>query len=97
MTVTPFRISRPCYSKMHRCPGWAGGGMRYAKRDRCAGTGYVGSPRRGSRIIYEGKLWRLRVNRCTACGVWVLPWAVRYLDPGWWGYRAARKIEDWRA
>ena len=31
-----MRISRPCYDKPYRCPGWAGGGMRYAKVDRCS-------------------------------------------------------------
>lgn len=35
-----IRISRPCYDKRHRCPGWAGGGMLYAKVTRCDG-GYI--------------------------------------------------------
>lgn len=35
-----MRLSRPCYDKAHRCPGWAGGGWKSARRDRCPG-GYV--------------------------------------------------------
>ena len=35
-----MRISRPCYDKRHRCPGWAGGGMLFAKVTRCNG-GYI--------------------------------------------------------
>ena len=30
-----MRFSRPCYDKPHRCPGWAGGGTRSARVDRC--------------------------------------------------------------
>lgn len=62
-----MRLSRPCYDKMHRCPGWAGGGWRYAKRYRCR-DGYVGYGH-----LYEGFGWRLRFNRCDTCNVLVLP------------------------
>lgn len=70
-----MRISRPCYDKYHRCPGWAGGGTRFARTTRCAG-GYVD--------CYGKTLWRWRFNRCAKCGVLVLPCNVRYLDPGYW-------------
>jgi hypothetical protein len=70
------RLSRPCYDKMHRCPGWAGGGLRYARRDRCD-NGHLGWQ------IYEGRLWRWRLNRCPACAVVVLPYVVRWVDWRW--------------
>jgi hypothetical protein len=71
------RISRPCYDKMHRCPGWAGGGMRYAKVERCDDGRLAGD-------IYRGFWWAWRVNRCDTCDVYVLPYVVRYLDWRWW-------------
>jgi hypothetical protein len=81
------RISRPCYDKMHRCPGWAGGGMLSAKVVRCDG-GYIYRRERGD--IYVGRWWRFRINRCPTCGVYVLPFAVRWLDPRWWRYKILR-------
>ena len=78
-TTMRFRISRPCYDKYHRCPGWAGGGLRYAKVRRCDG---------GHLRYYNEKrlnrLWKWRLNRCPQCRVTVLPYHVRWLDWRWW-------------
>jgi hypothetical protein len=65
---------------MHRCPGWAGGGLRYAKVSRCDDGRLVGG-RDGT--LFEGRFWWLRFNRCDTCDVLVLPYAVRYVDPRW--------------
>jgi hypothetical protein len=73
-----MRLSRPCYDKSHRCPGWAGGGMRSAKVDRCR-DGRVGGGR-----YYEGPAWRWRFHRCDVCDVVTLPDVVRWLDFRWW-------------
>lgn len=81
-----MRLSRPCYDKAHRCPGWAGGGMRFASPARCAG----GSLRDGR--YYEGRLWRWRFNRHD-CGVLVLPYVVRWVDPTWLAYVLDRRID----
>lgn len=78
-----MRISRPCYDKPHRCPGWAGGGMRYARRQRCPGA-LLG--------VSYGPGWRWRFHRCGTCGVIVLPSNVRWLDPGWWRAYVSRKV-----
>lgn len=80
-----MRLSRPCYDKMHRCPGWAGGGMRFAKVN-CCKDGRLRDPKRES--IYEGFWWRWRFNRCNTCDVLVLPYVVRELDWRWWKYKA---------
>lgn len=72
-----WRISRPCYDKMHRCPGWAGGGTRYARQQICFG-GHLGDG------IYYRKTWWLRLNRCKDCRLLVLPFAVRYVDWRFW-------------
>ncbi len=83
-----MRLSRPCYDKPHRCPGWAGGGMRYAKVSRCD-SGSL------SDDMYARTAWKWRLNRCATCGVHVLPFVIRYLDPRWWSYairRACREI-----
>lgn len=71
-----MRVSRPCYDKYHRCPGWAGGGLRYAKADRCENGSLT--------PIYDKRLWKWRVNRCPKCHVVVLPYMVRWLDWRWW-------------
>lgn len=92
-----MRISRPCYDKMHRCPGWAGGGTRSARVDRCADGRLVGT-RNGD--LYAGRFWPLRFNRCDTCDVLVLPSAVRWVDPGWWRWRVRwwlRDAADWVA
>ncbi len=86
-----WRLSRPCYDKPHRCPGWAGGGWKYARRDLCHG----GSIRtRGMDIGYEDgrpvvygeypgeDVWRF--GHCTDCNVRTWPFALRRLDPTYW-------------
>jgi hypothetical protein len=83
-----MRLSRPCYNKAHRCPGWAGGGWKTAKIDRCEN----GSIRtRGMRIAYEdGRRvvygehpreggWRF--GHCTDCDVVTWPYWIRFIDP----------------
>lgn len=82
-------VSRPCYDKPRRCPGWAGGGWRYAKEGRRVCP--------GAYLEWEGRrLWRWRWQRCGDCGIRVLPLAVRYVDPTWWGWRIRWRWSDWR-
>jgi hypothetical protein len=82
-----FRISRPCYDKLRRCPGWAGGGIRYARVRRCD-NGFLSTyTSKGSK-----PLWKWRVYRCPKCRVYVLPYLIRWLDYGWWKW----EIADWR-
>lgn len=69
-----MRISRPCYDKYHRCPGRNGGGMHYAKVQRCE---------RGMLDYPQGFWWRFKFNRCAECKVIVFPWAIRYADWTW--------------
>lgn len=69
------RLSRGCYDKYHRCPGWIGGGLRYAKAERCDG-GYI-------TVNYDARLWKWRTWRCNKCDVVVLPYITRWLDPTW--------------
>lgn len=88
-----MKISRPCYDKPHRCPGWIGGGMRYAEVNRCpTGTLING--------IYDKQLWQWRFNRHLDCGLLVMPYAVRWVDWRWWGWRLTvvlRRVADcWR-
>jgi hypothetical protein len=79
-----MRLSRPCYDKFRRCPGWAGGGMRFAKRDRCDNGRVEG--------IYDKRFYRWRFNRCNTCDVVVLPIVVEYLDWRYWQYKISRWI-----
>lgn len=67
-----MRVSRPCYDKPHRCPGWAGGGAFYGRADRCI-SGRIS-------VDYEARLWQWRMWRCTACDVITLPYVVRWVD-----------------
>lgn len=84
-----IRLSRPCYDKPHRCPGWAGGGWKYGKVDRCDN----GSIRtRGSTAMFwfedleEGypgvNVWHF--GRCAKCDTTTWPFALRRLDPTYW-------------
>lgn len=79
------RISRPCYDKAHRCPGWAGSGMRYARTARCK-NGYLPED------LYGNRWWAWLPHRCDTCGVIVLPSHVRWVDPTWLTYRAGRAL-----
>lgn len=86
-----MRISRPCYDKPYRCPGWSGGGDLFAKRVRCQN-------KTGSMVnMYDKRLWQWRFNRHPECGVVVLPYVVRWLDWRWWKYvlmRAVRRCQS---
>lgn len=77
-----LRISRPCYDKYHRCPGWAGGGTKWARVQKCY-TGYID-------VDYSRRAWKWRTHRCASCGVIVLPYVVRWLDLGWWRWMVLR-------
>lgn len=79
-----MRISRPCYDKPHRCPARAGGGMRYAKIQRCE-SGMLSAS-------YCRRYWL--GTRCPDCGVLVLPIAVQWLDWRWLKY-AIRSPHVW--
>ena len=70
-----MRLSRPCYDKPHRCPGWAGGGWKFGKVDRCR-NGSI----RTSTGEYPG-VRRWRFGRCTKCDVVTWPYHIRLLDP----------------
>lgn len=96
-----MRLSRPCYDKPHRCPGWAGGGIHRAKVDRC----YNGSIR--TRVPYEGypgefhypgsKKWRF--GHCNKCDIVTWPVVTRWLDPGWWKWvfhKWTWRYDDWK-
>lgn len=47
-----MRLSRPCYDKPHRCPGWAGGGNRFPSEK---GEAKYGSCNNGSIRTFGGK------------------------------------------
>lgn len=84
-----MRISRPCYDKPWRCPGWAGGGARFARRHRCSG----GSLAAG---WADRRTPQWRVNRCPRCGVYVLPYVVRWFDWRWWDWRVRDAVRAFR-
>lgn len=79
-----IRLSRGCYDKFHRCPGWVGGGNKYPKGDR--------SRCDNGRILYFSmetsepiRLWKWRFIGCDTCNVVVWPYVTRYIDPtAWW-------------
>jgi hypothetical protein len=67
-----MRLSRGCYDKFHRCPGWNGGGPHFARVHRCDGGRLTG--------VYDGWFWWLRFHRCNRCDVVVWPYVTRYLS-----------------
>jgi hypothetical protein len=82
------RISRPCYDKMHRCPGWAGGGWKCPKVDRCD-NGRIN-------IDYDKRFWTWRFWSCDNCNVLILPYVTRWLDPTWVWWKITRFTDFWR-
>lgn len=82
-----MRLSRSCYDKWHRCPGWAGGGWHYPKGpDRCEG-GYL-------QIDWEARFVRWRFWKCNKCDVVIWPWHTRWLDPTWVMWWVPTQIKD---
>jgi len=72
-----MRLSRTCYDKPHRCPGWAGGGWKTARTDRCD-NGSIRTKNDG----YPGE-HRSRFGHCTECNTVTWPVLTRWLDPVW--------------
>lgn len=82
-----MRLSRPCYDKYWRCPGWAGGGPKRAKTTRCD-NGRIA-------VDWEDR-WRLwKFWPCDTCDVVVLPYRLAQLAPSnlWWWLDW--KVSDW--
>lgn len=80
-----MRIRKACYDKAHRCPGWAGGGFRFAKKDVCD-NGY---------IPYSESRWdSWKVKKCATCGTIRLPIITKWLDPEWVSYVVRHKVRD---
>jgi hypothetical protein len=67
------KISRPCYDKYRRCPGWAGPGWKSHREDSdyWCDNGFIKIS--GKRF----KSWKF--HRCTSCKTWVWPYNFRYL------------------
>lgn len=87
------RVSRQCYDKPHRCPGWAGGGWKYTPESICDSSyvdWYGHQEADGTWVDKRFKKWRLNVCR-DKCGTLVLPYATRYVDPTWYWWTA----RDW--
>lgn len=88
-----WNISRPCYDKPRRCPGWAGGGWKSAKNNMCHSTdvqsGYLNHN-------YEGH-WKWKTHKCPNCGVMVLPYVIRWtsMRTWWYSFRYARSSWFW--
>jgi hypothetical protein len=93
-----LRIRRACYDKPHRCPGWAGGGFKYAKTKVCE-NGYI--------PYSDSKFDRWSFKRCTTCGTVRLPIVGRWVDPTWLAYWVKSRVStavldykierEWRA
>lgn len=81
------RLSRHCYDKSHRCPGWAGGGTRWAKVRRC-NNGRI-------QINYSSRWKNWTFHRCDTCDVLCWPIVVRELDWRWWGWRLGSFRRYW--
>lgn len=104
-----MRLSRPCYDKPHRCPGWAGGGWKSSNDKHPCDNGSIRTrvPKGDltpfwDELRYPGTdKWRF--GRCVGskrkgtpgCGVVTIPWALRKLDPRWWMIYWYR-FDNWR-
>lgn len=85
-----MRLSRHCYDKAHRCPGWAGGGWKFPKggESRC-NNGYI-------QIDYSSRWTRnWRFHRCTVCDVVCWPIVLQNLDPAYWRHWHLYRLKMW--
>lgn len=82
-------ISRGCYDKYRRCPGWAGGGWKYAKNKYCREGGLLS-------IDYHDRWWRWKIQHCPKCRVAVLPYMFQWTSPRSWWYGAKMFCESIR-
>ncbi len=95
-----WKLSRPCYDKPHRCPGWAGGGWTYPPTARCVG-GYITYGMSREEFAALGELrWRryprpFALGQCTQCDVIVLPSWTRKLSLLWWRRVLWCKFTNW--
>lgn len=85
-----WKLSRGCYDKYRRCPGWAGGGWKYAKHKLCHGDrgGYL-------KVDYEDRWWKWKIHRCDNCDVVVLPYMFRWTSPRAWWYEIKYARNSW--
>lgn len=102
-----MRLSRPCYDKPHRCPGWAGGGWKSGNDKHPCNSGSIRTrkpdPDYAGEFIYPSTAkWRpgycvgSRHTGAPPCGVVTIPWGLRYLDPRWWLIHKYRLQNWWR-
>lgn len=82
------RLSRGCYDKFHRCPGWNGGGPKYAKVKRCD-DGRI-------EVDYDNRWWAWKFWPCDTCNVLVWPYHTRKLSLPWWKFELTHRHEGWR-
>ena len=83
-----MRLSRHCYDKPRRCPGWAGGGWTSARPSRC-NNGFIDG-------AWDTNYWKQKwtFHRCNTCDVICWPIVVRWLDYTWWSWRLTRRVKD---
>jgi hypothetical protein len=51
-------------------------------------------PPLGNGEFEHARHWQWRFNSCPDCGVVVLPFAVRWTSPRYWGWKIRSKISD---
>lgn len=87
-----MRISRPCYDKYHRCPGWAGGGWKYPKKN----SRYPECDSGSIKVDYEDRFWMWKFWKCNKCDVVVFPHHFEYfMSIRALRYRVVRKTQNW--
>lgn len=87
-----MRISRPCYDKYWRCPGWAGpgwGNPRHGEDEECPSGSLSGV------IDWDSPWWRWKIHRCPVCGMYVLPYWTHLLDPSYYPGHYGWRIRMW--
>jgi hypothetical protein len=85
-----WKLSRGCYDKYRRCPGWAGGGWKLAETRLCHGDngGYLN-------VDYNASWWKWKIHRCDNCDVIVLPYMFRWTSPRSWWYEIKYARSSW--
>lgn len=85
-----MRLSRHCYDKPHRCPGWAGGGWKYPRGAQRCDNGHI-------EIDYSNR-WKRNwtFHHCDKCDVVCWPIFTQWLDPSYWRWKLTRLRGWWQ-
>ena len=95
-----MRFSFPDFDKYNRCPTWSGSRLNFRKEDSkydCDNGSIIAlNPKYKANDFEDMGHWKWKFHQCSKCGVWVLPYVVRYLFPREIYRHWENKFSNWK-